>query len=200
MRKIPTNSLPKLEPQSRAHWRGWLDEHHGNAPGVWLILRKREAGRRPLTLDDAIEEALCFGWIDSTLRPVDDERLMLRFTPRRAGSTWAASNKRRVARLIAQGSMTDAGMRVIDAARSDGSWDSLDAVEALQIPDDVARALAANPQAEASFTRLAPSARKQFLWWIQTAKRPETRAPRIAETVRLASQQLTLTSRPPKSS
>ena len=121
---------------------------------------------------------------------------MLLFTPRRAGSTWAASNKRRVARLIAQGLMTDAGLRVIEAARRDGSWDSLDAVEALQIPDDVSRALAAKPQAQAGFTRLPPSARKQFLWWIQTAKRPETRARRIAETVRLASQQLTLTSQP----
>ena len=147
-------------------------------------MRKKRAAPQPVTLDDAVEEALCFGWIDSRLRPIDDERSAVMFSPRRPGSTWSRSNKQRAAALLSSGQMTEAGRRVVEAAQDDGSWTSLDAIEALQIPDDLANALAADPEAETRFNALPPSARKSALWWIASAKRPETRSRRIRGTVR----------------
>ena len=146
-----------------------------------------------VSLDEAVREALCFGWIDSTLRPLDETRSQLLFTPRRAGSTWSRPNKLRVADLVAQGMMAEAGLRVVKAAKRDGSWDALDTVEALQIPQDLAQALAANAEARENFDPLAPSAKKQYLWWIESAKRPGTRASRIEKTVQLAAMNRALT-------
>lgn len=186
--------LDEIDPGGRAQWRQWLAEHHGNSPGVWLILRKKHAGQ-PLTLDEAVREALCFGWIDSTLRPVDGEKSALKFTPRRPGSIWSRSNKERVESLIAAGLMTEAGQKAIDAAKNDGSWIALDAVEALRVPDDLEKALAADPRARQNFEAFTPSVRKNALWWIESAKRPRTRAERVAETVRLAALNLPVTSR-----
>lgn len=187
----------EIEPGSRAEWRQWLAEHHGTSAGTWLIWRKKRAdGAQPLTLDEAVREALCFGWIDSTLRPLGNEKSALLFTPRRPRSIWSRSNKQRVESLIAAGLMTDAGQRVIDTAKRDGSWSSLDAVEELRVPDDLGQALAADPDAKRNFDAFTPSPKKNVLWWIESAKRPQTRAKRIAETVRLAAQNATMTSRP----
>jgi uncharacterized protein YdeI (YjbR/CyaY-like superfamily) len=189
--------LGEIEPGSRADWRQWLAEHHGTSAGIWLIWRKKRAGgAQPLTLDEAVREALCFGWIDSTLRPLDNDRSALLFTPRRPSSIWSRSNKQRVQTLIAAGLMTEAGQKVIDAAKQDGSWSSLDAIEELRVPDDLEQALAANPDAKRNFDAFTRSAKKNVLWWIESAKRPQTRAKRVAETVRLAAQNATVTSPP----
>ena len=134
-----------------------------------------------LAYGDAVEEALCFGWIDSVVRGVDDARYVQLFTPRKAKSTWSRSNKVRVDRLLAEGLMAAAGLASIEVAKANGSWESLDAVEAFVMPEDLATALAALPGAAKRFAAFAPSARKAYLHWISQAVRPETRAKRIQE-------------------
>lgn len=176
----------EFEPVDRADWRRWLAANHATARRVWLVTPKRSTGRQVVSYEDAIEEALCFGWVDSTGRQIDDERGALMFAPRRRGSTWARTNKERVARLTAAGLMTDAGLRVVETARADGSWTLLDDVDALRVPPDLAAALDADPVAAERFAALPPSARKQALWWVVSAKRPDTRARRVAATVATA--------------
>jgi uncharacterized protein YdeI (YjbR/CyaY-like superfamily) len=134
-----------------------------------------------------VEEALCFGWIDSVMNPLDDQRLKQLLTPGKPGGTWSASNKIRVERLTSQGLMRPAGLAAIDAAMANGSWTILDEVDALVVPSDLAAALAADPAA-ANFEALPASARRAFLWCIISAKRPETRAKRVAETARMAAE------------
>lgn len=190
------SGLAEIEPDSPAAWRRWLAEHHDSTPGVWLIWHKKSTGHQPVSLDEAIQEALCFGWIDSTVRPVGGGKSALLLTPRRPGSTWSRRNKQRVASLTAEGRMTDAGRRVVDAAKRDGSWNALDAIEDLRVPDDLAQALAACPTAQANFSAFAPSTRKLTLWWIESARRPQTRARRVAETVQLAARNRTVAHRP----
>ncbi len=177
----------RFQPESRAEWRAWLEANHDKASGVWLVSWRRKSGRqRTVSYEDAIEEALCFGWVDSVGGHIDDERGMLRFSPRKPGSIWARSNKERIARLEAAGLMTEAGRRVVEAARADGSWTTLDAVEDMIVPDDLAEALAARRGARAVFDAWPPSTRKIILAWLVTAKRPATRAARIEETAAAA--------------
>lgn len=179
---------PQVQPASRAEWRAWLDAHHDRESGAWFVSWKRAAGRTGVGYEEAVLEALCFGWIDGKARSLDAERMLVRFSPRRPGSGWARSNKERIARLEAEGLMTEAGRRVIDAAKADGSWTVLDSVEAMVVPDDLAAALEAEPGAREGFDANSASARKALLGGIAQAKRPETRAARIAETVRRAAQ------------
>ena len=174
----------RFQPGDRAAWRAWLTANHAAASGVWAVTYKRTAGKPVVGYDDLVEEALCFGWIDSRPGKVDDERTMLRFTPRKKGSVWSRPNKERVERLIADGSMTPAGMRVIQAARADGSWDALNDVDALRVPDDLAAALASDPAAARGFEALSDSTKKPILFWVSSAKREETRARRISEALR----------------
>ncbi len=181
------DQTPEIEPASRAEWRRWLAAHHEGSTGIWLVWHKRRVGPQPITLEEVIQETLCFGWVTGRVRPIDDERSALLCTPRRRGSIWSKANKQRVADLIQQGLMTDAGQRVIEAAKRDGSWHSLDAVEELRVPADLAQALAADPAAEADFNALTASDRKGLLWWIESAKRPETRKRRVEATVRRSS-------------
>ena len=141
-----------------------------------------------ISYDEAVEEALCFGWIDSTAGTLDEHRSLLYFARRRRASPWARSNKERVERLERDGLIAPAGRAVIDRARADGSWTIFDSVEALEVPDDLAASLADNPTAAACFEEFPPSAKKSILWWIASAKRPETRSKRISETVRQAEQ------------
>ena len=134
-----------------------------------------------------MQEALCFGWIDGMLRRIDDESHMLRFTPRKPGSVWAVSNKARVERLIAEGRMRPEGLALVEEAKRRGEWDKADEREDVSaVPDDLAAALAADATAREAWERLAPSHKKQYLYWISEAKRPETRARRVTETVRRA--------------
>jgi uncharacterized protein YdeI (YjbR/CyaY-like superfamily) len=177
-----------VHPQTRAEWRRWLARNHARSDGVWLVSWKVATGRPVVPYADAVEEALCVGWIDSLASSLDDERRLLLMTPRRRGSAWSRLNKQRVERLTAAGLMKPAGLAAVEAAVADGSWTALDAVEDLVEPDELAAALDAEPAARASWDGFSPSARKGILAWIITAKRPETRSRRIAETVRLAAE------------
>ncbi len=177
----------RIQPASRAEWRAWLEANHAKATGVWFVNWKQKTGKATVTYDDMVEEALCFGWIDGVMNPIDDEKAMLRFSPRRKGGTWARSNKERIARLEAAGLMTEAGRRVIEAAKADGSWSVLDGVEDLVVPDDLAAALAGADGARARYDAYSASMRRQILYWVVQAKRPETRATRIEAVVRVAS-------------
>ncbi len=146
-------------------------------------LRQEGLGHPSLTYNDAVEEALCFGWIDNKLLPIDDRLFMQAFTPRKPKSRWSALNKTRVNRLIAAGVMTQAGLHAIALAKKTGTWTALDHVEALTIPPDFAKALQAAPGAKKAFDALTPGRKKQFLYYLNDAKKPETRAKRIARLV-----------------
>ena len=173
---------------TRAEWRTWLEQNHGRAEGVWLISYKKATGKPRIEYDEAVEEALCYGWIDSKPNKLDAERSLLWFAPRKAGTGWSKPNKERVAKLLAVGIMAPAGLAKITAAQADGSWYALDAVEALEIPSDLDQALAGNPTAWRYFDAFPRSVKRGILEWIATAKRPETRARRVEETVTLAAE------------
>jgi uncharacterized protein YdeI (YjbR/CyaY-like superfamily) len=170
-------------PTTRAQWRAWLAAHHLEPDGVWVVSWKKATGKPAVTYGDAVEEALCVGWVDSKPASLDDDRGLLWFSPRRSGSGWSRPNKERVERLVAVGLMQPAGLAVVAAARADGSWSMLDAVEDLLEPDDLARALDAEPRARAAWDGFPRSARRGILEWIVQAKRAETRAARVATTV-----------------
>ena len=182
------SDLPLLEPADRAAWSAWLEANHGTSPGVWLAVGKKGNTRTALTYEDAVEEAVRFGWIDSTTRRLDEHRFQQLFTPRKPRSTWSQSNKARVERLEARGLMTPAGTAAVEAARADGSWNLLNDIDDLVVPDDLALALAESPAAERYVASLASSKRRMILYWIASAKRPDTRARRIAETVAAAAE------------
>ena len=181
----PSNAI---HPATLADWHAWLAANHTRAEGVWLITYKKAAGKPTLSYEESVEEALCFGWIDSIARKLDEERSMLYFAPRKADSGWSRPNKTRIERLMADGRMAPAGLAKIEAAKADGSWTLLDAVENLEVPDDLAAEFARYPDARANFDAFPRSARRGILEWIVQAKRPETRAKRVAETARLAQE------------
>jgi len=172
------DDAPQIEAHDRAAWRAWLEAHNATIPGAWLVTWRPRSGRVGLDYEAAVEEALCFGWVDSTGGRVDDDRSKLYFAPRKARSVWAASNKARVERLIADGRMAAAGLAAIDRAKADGSWDVYDSVERLEVPPDLEAALAAH-EAASNFGVFPPSARKQMLAWVALARRPETRGQRV---------------------
>lgn len=176
--------LPLIELPDRAAWRSWLEANHGTSTGIWLAVGKKGNATTALAYESAVEEALCFGWIDSTVNRLDADRFKQLFTPRKPGSIWSVSNKTRVERLTRTGLMTPAGLAVVEAAKADGSWTFLDQVDALVIPGDLTDALdQAGPAVRAAFDALTESQRKQLLYRIAVAKRAETRAKRIAEMV-----------------
>jgi len=183
MQNIPDNAIHLT---TRAEWRDWLAQHHTRTEGVWLVSFKKSSGKPRVAYDQAVEEALCFGWIDSTQRTIDDERAMLWFAPRKPGTGWSKLNKERIERLLAAGLMAPAGLAKIEAAQQDGSWNALDAVEALEVPPDLAAALGSYPSAQAHFEAFPRSVKRSILEWIAAAKTPATRAKRVEETARLA--------------
>jgi uncharacterized protein YdeI (YjbR/CyaY-like superfamily) len=172
-----------LEVPDREAWRAWLAAESASSPGVWLAVGKKGGHRTSLTYEEAVEEALCFGWIDGLVRSLDAERMSLRFTPRRKGGTWSASNKERVARLLAEGRIAASGLAAIETARADGSWDRLADSDKLIMPSDLASAMAGKRAARRVFDTLTASRKKMILSWVTSAKRSETRARRIAETL-----------------
>ena len=176
----------QVQPASLAEWRAWLAQNHGRGAGVWLVMRKASAGGPRISYEESVEQALCFGWVDSKGRSLDAERTMLWFAPRKRGSGWARTNKERIERLTAAGLMTPAGQALIDAAKADGSWTLLDDVENLVVPDDLAAAFAAHPPAREHWDAFPRSARRATLEWIVQAKRAETRAKRVAEAAEKA--------------
>jgi uncharacterized protein YdeI (YjbR/CyaY-like superfamily) len=179
-----------VHPLSRAEWRAWLEASYTRPDGVWLISYKKATGKPRFEYDEAVEEALCFGWVDSKPNKLDDERSLLWFAPRKAGTGWSRPNKKRVERMIASGQMTPAGLAKVEAAKKDGSWNALDGAEALDIPPDLAEALAAYPAATEHFAAFPCSAKRGILEWILQARTPETRSRRIEETARLAADNI----------
>lgn len=177
------SGYPSVHAKTLTEWRRWLRENHATQRGVWLVSDKRATKKPFIEYEDAVQEALCFGWIDGQLRPIDDSRSSLLFTPRRRGSGWARSNKERVAKLMKAGRMQPSGFAKVAEAKKDGSWTLLDSVEALEVPADLRRALAAAGVTKA-FAALTPGVRKQHLYQLVTAKRSETRTKRIAAIVR----------------
>jgi uncharacterized protein YdeI (YjbR/CyaY-like superfamily) len=175
---------PLFHPESRQAWREWLAANHDGPGGVWVVSWRSSTRRSRVPYDDLIEEALCFGWVDSTARTLDDERGALWFARRKPGSGWARTNKERVARLAAAGLLAGPGKAVIEAAKADGSWTLLDDVEDLRVPDDLCAAFAQYPGSLDHWEAFPPSARKLALTWIVQAKRPETRAARVLEVAR----------------
>jgi uncharacterized protein YdeI (YjbR/CyaY-like superfamily) len=171
---------------TRTEWRQWLAEHHDKEPdGIWLVFHRKAAGKPSLDYEDTVEEALCFGWIDSTVKRIDDATYCRRFTPRRNGSVWSNRNKQRVTKVVKEGKMTEFGQAKIDAARASGRWHVDGRPDVSRVPRELSEALARNGKAREFFEKLAPSCRKQFIGWIGTAKKPETRAKRVRETVAL---------------
>ncbi len=185
-----TQAFPTREFRSRQELRDWLDANHETADTFWLISFKKHIADRHVPYGDIVEELLCYGWIDTRTRRLDDDRTMLLVAPRKAGSSWSASNKKRVARLEKVGLLRSAGRRKVDAAMVDGSWSYLDDIENLVVPDDLASALQKNKAAARNFDGFNNSAKKVILLWIKTAKRSTTRAKRVSETVRLAAKGL----------
>jgi uncharacterized protein YdeI (YjbR/CyaY-like superfamily) len=179
-----------IQVKTRAEWRAWLAANHRQPDGPWLIVYKKATGKGTIDYNDAVEEALCFGWIDSKPNKLDAERTMLWFAPRKSKTGWSKLNKERIERLMTNGPMMPAGLAKIEAAKQNGSWALLDAIEALEIPLDLVDALAAYPQAADYFEAFPRSAKRGILEWIGPAKKPETHAKRIEETARLAEQNI----------
>jgi uncharacterized protein YdeI (YjbR/CyaY-like superfamily) len=175
-------------PASRHEWRAWLQENHATSQSVWLIYHKMKSGKPSLSWSEAVEEALCFGWIDSTARPIDGDQYMQFFTRRKAKSVWSKINKGKVQQLMDQGLMTQAGLDSIEIAKQNGSWTILDEAEELNIPKDLEQGLEDQPGATDYFLSLSKSVRKAILQWLVLAKRPETRQKRINEIAELAAQ------------
>jgi uncharacterized protein YdeI (YjbR/CyaY-like superfamily) len=176
--------------KSRNQWRKWLEKYHNKEKCVYLILYKKERKQQGVSYVDAVEEALCFGWIDSTVYKRDEESRYQFFARRNPKGNWSASNKERVKRLIEQGLMMPAGQAMIDIAKKTGTWTALDSVEKMIIPQDLKMRLEKNKKAFKNFEAFSPSAKKIILGWIQSAKRPETRQVRIKKTVELAAMNI----------
>lgn len=178
--------MRRFTPRSRKQWRDWLAKNHANRDEVWLVFYKKHTGKPTLSYNDAVEEALCFGWIDGIRKRVDDERYMHRFTPRKPGSNWSETNKQRVRRLLEQGLITPAGLELIDVAKRSGKWDTAYRYDhGPAMPAELETALRNSRKAATTFHALAPSYKRQYVAWVATAKRPETKANRLAETIRL---------------
>lgn len=188
MEKSPPDGHDTFCPASREEWRQWLQAHHASRQSVWLICYRKDSGRPTVTWSDAVDEALCFGWIDSTRRSIDHESFMQYFGRRKAGSTWSKVNKAKVEQLIAEGRMMPAGLASIARAKKNGSWDILNEVEELLVPDDLEAAFGLQAGSKEFFDGQSRSVRKMMLHWVVTAKREETRQKRIHEIARLAGQ------------
>jgi uncharacterized protein YdeI (YjbR/CyaY-like superfamily) len=174
----PVNAL---DVRTRQQWRHWLDRHHDAETHVWLVFHKRHTDVASLSYDDAVEEALCYGWIDSIVRRLDDARYARKFTPRRADSAWSSPNRQRYADLARRGLLAAPGLTRPPTSRSgDAPRPSV-----TEFPSYIERALRTNPRARKTFDRLAPSHRRAYIGWIGTAKREETKQRRLGEALRL---------------
>jgi uncharacterized protein YdeI (YjbR/CyaY-like superfamily) len=181
---MPRDDLAILEFTDRAAWERWLQHEHGSSPGVWLKIAKRASGIVTVTHPEALEDALCYGWIDGQRAPHDDTYFLQRFTPRRPRSKWSQINRDKATKLIEEGRMKPAGLAEVEAARLDGRWDAAYPPQSsLDVPEDFQRALDESPAAKEFFATLRGVRRYSFIYRITDAKRPETRARRIREFV-----------------
>jgi uncharacterized protein YdeI (YjbR/CyaY-like superfamily) len=176
--------------EKRDDWRKWLAKNHAaEQRGVWLDFYRKGTGRPTLQYEESVEEALCFGWIDSIIKKIDEQRYCRKFTPRRPGSVWSSANKRRVARLISSKKMTRPGLAVVEEAKRSGGWETAPAsATKLELPAELSEALRGNKKARRHFDELASSYRRHFVGWVATARRAETRARRARESVALLEQ------------
>jgi uncharacterized protein YdeI (YjbR/CyaY-like superfamily) len=175
--------------KSRKEWREWLNQNHDKSNGIWLVFYKKHTGKPTLGYEEAVEEALCFGWIDSIIKKIDAEKYVRKLTPRKADSRWSELNKKRIMKLQKQGLLTEAGIMKVKVAKASGLWDKPDRPEiSLDIPRELENALAKNTKAKSFFHQLAPSYQKQFIGWIAVAKRKETKERRLREAIALLEQ------------
>jgi uncharacterized protein YdeI (YjbR/CyaY-like superfamily) len=187
------DDLPILPFESAAAWEAWLEAEHASAAGVWLKIAKKGSGVPTVSYEEAVERALCFGWIDGQMRRFDERFYVQRFTPRRRASRWSKINREKAEALIAAGRMRPAGLAQVEAAQADGRWDAAyDGASAATVPDDLQAALDANPKAAAFFATLKGSNRYAILYRVGDAKRPETRAKRIEQFVAMLARGETL--------
>ena len=185
-----SKGLSRFNARDRREWREWLMLNHATSPGVWLVIHKKGYDKPHLSYEDAVEEALDFGWIDSRPNKLESEQFLLLLSPRKSKSAWAISNKKRVEKLIKQGLMTPAGLEKIEAAKRDGSWERLDRIDKLLIPVDLQEALSDNNAASRNFQAFSDSVKKIILFWIDSARQPSTRKKRIKETTALAAKNI----------
>ena len=177
--------------RSRGEWRAWLQKHHAAEDELWLIFYKKHTGKAGLVYEEAVQEALCFGWIDGIMKSVDQDRFVLRFSPRKTNSIWSRRNKDKAEQLVAQGRMTIAGLARIDEAKKNGSWEAAYTNQTREeIPPDLKKALMKNPTARKNFQRFANSYRNMYIGWINGAKAEKTREKRIIEVVERSTQNI----------
>ena len=177
------SKLREIHPKTQAGWRAWLGKNHSKCDGVWLIYYRASTGRRRLSWEVAVREALCFGWIDSKTNQIDDARYKQIFTPRKPRSVWSKINKQHIAELTEAGLMTDAGLRAVNFAKQNGAWSLLEPVDALIVPSDLESALRTSQRARDAYQALSNSAKRSVLYPVYSAKREETRTKRIANTI-----------------
>ncbi|AXT19618.1 hypothetical protein D7030_09870 [Flavobacteriaceae bacterium AU392] len=181
---------PRLYLKNRDEWRQWLIDNHNTTTGIQLILYKVSSSKESMRWEEAVQEAICFGWIDSTVKKLDEESRVQYFSPRKPKSVWSALNKKYIKELIASKRMHKSGLVKIEAAKKDGSWTSLDDVEKLVIPEDLQFAFNENPIAFNNYKNFAPSYRKGYLYWLNQAKRAETRVKRIKSIIQFCEQNI----------
>ena len=184
---MPKEEIEIFCPTSRQDLRRWLEENHHSKTALWLVLNKKKASGTTISWSELVDEALCFGWIDSVRRPIDSDKFMQFLSPRKPKGTWSKVNKEKITQLISEGLMTDVGLKVIERAKENGSWTILDEVEEMIIPIDLAAALKSEPEAEEYFMGLSKSVRKLLLTWLVFAKQDSTRQKRLNEIVESAS-------------
>ncbi len=188
----PYKNVPDEDDQvympDRASWRAWLEKNHEKRDSIWLIFHKKNSPTTSIDYESAVLEALCFGWVDSKVQRMDDERYRQYFSMRKPTGYWNGANKQRVAKLKKEGLMTEAGQRAIDIAKENGAWEFLDDIEAMVLPADLADALAAHPGAREAYEDFSNTKKQGVLLWIKQAKRETTRAERIAKTAEAAAR------------
>ena len=183
-RIVLLETMKQVYVKTRKAWRGWLNKNHDKSNGIWLVFYKKHTGKATLEYDEAVEEALCFGWIDSIIKKIDDEKFVRKLTPRKADSQWSELNKKRIMKLKKQGLLTEAGIVKVQEAKASGLWNKPDSQKLpSSLPRDLESALAKNKKAKNFFDQLAPSYQKRFIGWISTAKRQETKERRLREAI-----------------
>ena len=182
--------MKTVEAKNRAEWRAWLTANHDQETEIWLVYYKKETGKVSVDYDASVEEALCYGWVDSIIKKMDETKYVRKFTPRKDDSKWSPSNKRRVENLIQEGLMTEYGLQKVEAAKQSGKWEAPAQRPKLtfELSAEFAEALSKNKKARGTFENLSPSHQKQYLGWIEIAKRQDTREKRIQESIRLLAE------------
>ena len=185
-RIVLLETMKEVYVKTRKEWRNWLNQNHDKSSGIWLVFYKKHTGKNTLEYDEVVEEALCFGWIDSIIKKIDDEKYVRKLTPRKADSQWSDLNKKRIKKLKKQGLLTEAGIVKVREAKASGLWDKPDRPQiSSSLPRELESSLAKNKKAKSFFDQLAPSYQNRFIGWISSAKRQETKVRRLREAIAL---------------